>query len=503
MKKLKWMTFLLLIVIASCVKDDSLVKQKSEDLKQDPLTGEQINQIIDGIIDKTGEFNWLDVDDFVLWSAAMNGENIITIGYGSSAYSDLKSSELLKQKKEIFDLVVRLEKEKNSKLKSTGEDVLVYDAPILNFMDVKVANLQTIKELKKKYPDIRYIEPSGYRYFDYETKFKSSSGCETTNSSSISSYDYRSISPGCLVSWTFDRHNIPSAWSYSTGAGIGVGLIDTGVSNYQNLLGSDFNDGYSSGRTITKRGVYVDSVWPWKTKTDGYHDKCGHGTRMAATIASPRNNNGLPVGVAYNCNLVAYRATKNVVLDGYHEQKGVARALTELGNRSDIKVISMSIGHIFSIGRIKDAVKYAYGKGKMIIAAGGTSTEFTNFVGVIFPASMSETVAVTGITDASGYHECAVCHKGGKIDFTVIMQRASNSSRTSVTLGYYSGQKDYVGGSSVSTSTTAGIAALVWARHPTWSRSQVLTKMRQSASLYPNKSSNFGYGSINALLAVQ
>ena len=224
---------------------------------------------------------------------------------------------------------------------------------------------------------------------------------------------------------------------------------------------------------------------------------------MAATIGSPRNDDMLPVGVAYNCNLVSYRATKNVVLDGYHEQKGVAKALTELGNRSDIKIISMSIGHIFSVGRIKDAVKYAYGKGKMIIAAGGTSTEFTNFVGVIFPANMSETVAVTGITDASGYHECAVCHEGSQIDFTVIMQRASNSDRTSVTLGYYAGQKDYVGGSSVSTATTAGIAALIWSRHPTWSRSQVLSKMKQSASLYPNKSSSFGYGSINALLAVQ
>jgi serine protease len=502
MKKLKWMTFLVVILMVGCVKEEPITKQEQAKTNQEPLTGKQINQIIDGIIDETGSFSWLDVDDFVLWSAAMNGENILTIGYGQDAYSNFKSGELLKLKKEIFDLVVRFEKEKNPKLKSTGEDVLIYDDPILNFIDVRVANLETIKELRKNYPDIRYIEPGGYRYFDYDSKFKSSKGC-TTSASSVNSADYRVISPNCLVPWTFDRHNIPAAWSYSTGSGIGVGLIDTGVSNYQSLLGSGFNDGYSSGRTIRKYGVYVDSFWPWSTKTDGYHDKCGHGTRMAATVASPRNNDMLPVGVAYNCNLVSYRATKNVVLDGYHEQKGVARALTELGNRSDIKIISMSIGHIFSVGRISDAVKYAYGKGKMIIAAGGTSTEWTNFVGVIFPASMNETVAVTGITDASGYHECAVCHKGSKIDFTVIMQRASNSERTSVTLGYYAGQKDYVGGSSVSTATTAGIAALIWARHPTWSRSQVLSKMRQSASLYPNKSSNFGYGSINALLAVQ
>ncbi len=502
MKKLKWMTFLLVILMAGCVKEEPITKQEQSESNQEPLTGEQINQVIDDIIDETGSFSWLDVNDFVLWSAAMNGENIVTIGYGQNAYSDFKSSKALKQKKEIFDLIVRLEKEKNPKLKSTGEDILIYDDPILNFMDIKVVNLETIKELRKNYPDIRYIEPGGYRYFNYDSKFKSSKGCSTT-AASINSSDYRVLSPNCLVSWSFDKHNIPAAWSYSTGAGIGVGLIDTGVSDYQTLLGSGFNDGYSSGRTIRKYGVFVDSFWPWSTKTDGYHDKCGHGTSMASTIASPRNDDRLPVGVAYNCNLVSYRATKNVVLDGYHEQKGVARALTELGNRSDIKIISMSIGHIFSVGRIEDAVRYAYGKGKMIIAAGGTSTEWTNFVGVIFPASMSETIAVTGITDANGYHECAVCHIGSKIDFTVIMQRAGNSDRTSVCLGYYAGQKDYVGGSSVSTATTAGIAALIWARHPTWSRNQILSKMQQSASLYPSKSSSFGYGSINALLAVQ
>ena len=39
---------------------------------------------------------------------------------------------------------------------------------------------------------------------------------------------------------------------------------------------------------------------------------------------------------------------------------------------------------VFSVGRIKDAVRYAHGKGKLIFAAGGTSTSFTNFVGVIF-----------------------------------------------------------------------------------------------------------------------
>jgi serine protease len=162
----------------------------------------------------------------------------------------------------------------------------------------------------------------------------------------------------------------------------------------------------------------------------------------------------------------------------------------------------MSIGHIFSAGNISDAIKYAYSKGKMIIAAGGTSTNFTNWAGVIFPASMSETIAVTGITDGSGFTECAVCLKGGGIDFTVVMQRASNSDRTSVCLGYFENTNTYVGGSSVATATTAGMAALIWSKNPTWTRQQVFDKMKQSATFYPNRHSAFGWGSINALAAV-
>jgi len=83
------------------------------------------------------------------------------------------------------------------------------------------------------------------------------------------------------------------------------------------------------------------------------------------------------------------------------------------------------------------------------------------------------------------------------------MQRAGDSGRTSVVAGYNSNTIDYVGGSSVATSTTAGIAALVWSRYPSWTRDQVLTRLKQSAKLYPNRDANFGYGPIDALKAVQ
>jgi len=334
-----------------------------------------------------------------------------------------------------------------------------------------------------------------------ESSSSGGSGCGF-EATALSAADYTTITPNAKAAWTLYQHNIPSAWAYSTGAGVTIGIVDTGVSPNQTLLGSNFNDGLSTGRTIQKYGTYVDSVWPWSSGTDGPNDQCGHGTSMASAAAAPRNDNGLPVGVAYNANLVTYRAASNVVLDGYHEQNGVKNALTALGNNTNVKIISMSMGHIFSVGKISDGIKYAYNKGKLIFCAGGTSFSFTTFVGVIFPASMAETVAVTGVKEGATYVKCDDCHSGSKIEFTVVMERLATGNHAPV-VSYYDNQTDYVGGSSVATATTAGIAALVWAKNPGWTRTQVLTKMRQSAAFYPNKNGSFGYGNINALLAVQ
>jgi len=189
------------------------------------------------------------------------------------------------------------------------------------------------------------------------------------------------------------------------------------------------------------------------------------------------------------------------VLNGYHERKGVANALIALGNRSDVKIISMSIGYPWGIGRIEDAIRYAYARGKLIFAAGGTSTNFTNWYGVIFPATMSETVAVTGVEEQGSYDECDVCHKGSKIDFTMIMERSNNNHQP--VLGFNNNQSQYFGGSSVATAATAGMAALVWAKYPSWTRAQVLQRLKEAADFYPNKSNSYGYGNIDALKAVR
>lgn len=480
----------------SAQTDASLVNQTSQEL----LSINEINTFIDAQLQRGGGFNWNSASDQLLWSAAVHGENLLTIGYGNKGESfstTPNNTRLQSSKNSILETVQRLEGK-------TRKQTIVDEGIVLNLIDVTVENIATIIALRKR-KDIRYIEPSGYSFFtnvNYPQNNRSSSGCNQSPQS-LNSADYRSVAPGSLVSWTYDQHNITQAWAHSTGANVTVAVVDTGLSPNQSLLGNNFNDGYSNGRTVQKYGTFIDSRWWWSNNYDGPNDRCGHGTAMAGTIASPRNNDNLPVGVAYNSNLVSYRATEDVLLNDYHERKGVRDALVQLGNRNDVKIISMSIGYPWGIGAVRDGVRYAHNRGKLIFAAGGTSFDLTNWYPVIFPANMSETVAVTGVTDNGNYQQCDSCHDGSEIEFTIVMERNNNNNRTSTVVGFNNGESKYIGGSSVATATTAGIAALVWSKYPNWSREQVLQRMRQSSELYPNRSSTKGYGNIDALQAVQ
>lgn len=498
MRKNVFYLLLLFFVFTSCNRDDLQNNVANTEItRKDPLTAKQINEKINETIKTKGRFSWNESSDHFLWSGIFQGNKIASIGFGSSFDRSLDADNKAIEN-EILDLIKKYE--------GKTDRILLSSDQYLNQIDVAIEKQETVIALRKM-KNIRYLEPADYRYFENEKQFgttakssSSSSGCGF-ESTALNAADYTTVSPNAKAPWSFTKHNIINAWSYSTGAGVTIGVIDSGVSPEQSLLGSSFNNGLSTGRTISKNGVYVDSVWPWSTGYDGSADKCGHGTSMASAAAAPRNNQGQPVGVAYNANLVTYRAASNVVLDGYHEQNGVKIAFTELGNNNSVKIISMSMGHIFSVGKIEDGVKYAYSKGKLIFCAGGTSTSFTNFVGVIFPAWMPETQAITGVKENTSNQKCDVCHSGSEIDFTYQMERASGSNIP--VLSYYNGQTDYVGGSSVATASTAGIAALVWAKNPSWTRDQVINKMRQSATYYPTPNSDYGYGNINVLQAVQ
>jgi hypothetical protein len=171
-------------------------------------------------------------------------------------------------------------------------------------------------------------------------------------------------------------------------------VFDSGASDDQENLGSAFNSGYSTGRTVTRLSTHYSGWWWWRS-LDPPHDQCGHGTSMCGFATAPRGSDGNAVGVAYNSDLISIRAVEDVIINTSDEKDGVKDALIIAGNNNGVKVVSMSIGTPFWSGTVADGIYYAHNKGKMIVAAAGTSFSWTSWWGVIFPANMSQTVAVT------------------------------------------------------------------------------------------------------------
>lgn len=455
-------------------------------------------------LDQGRIFDWSKASDQLVWSAGSQGYFLFTIGFGKKA-GDVDRS-LVPDHQQLQNQLLALLVEMEGR---PVQEILLQSENNLTQIDVFIKKQTTVSALRRL-PYVRYLEPAAYIYPQQQVSTVQAEAAQATGSGSgcgfeinpLATADFTTITPGARMPWNFSSMQIPAAWSLSTGSGVAIGVIDTGVSSEQALLGSSFADGLSVNRMIQKYGFYVNSFFPWTTTNDGPDDSCGHGTSMVSAMAAPRNNNGRPVGVAYNCNLVSCRASSDVLLNSYHEQNGVKNAFVFLSHHPSVRIISMSMGHVISVGKISDAVKYAYARDRLIVSAAGTSTNYTNFVGVIFPATMDEVVAVTGVKEGASYQACSVCHSGSKVAFTVPMQR-SISGNTIPVNSYYNNADDYVGGSSVATATVAGIAALVWSRYPYWNRAQLMNRLRMSATFYPVKHPAFGHGNINALAAVQ
>ncbi|MFY7787587.1 MAG: S8 family peptidase [Thermoflexibacteraceae bacterium] len=477
-----------------------------------------IDEIIWNQVRQNKPFTWDLVSEDVVWSALKQSDNVLSVGYKPASTSkdirniihniNINEGEWKVARERILAIILEEERKINPSI--TLDKLVAYQENTLPVIDVYVHSLSTIQRLRNSNL-VRYAEPMGYEPTEGKIATEnnkklppiantmSSSGCGgvPADFSLVANTHFTNIAPAAKASWNHAYHGVANAWTKSSGTGIGVMIIDTGISPTQDNFGTQFNQGLSAGRSIQKLvtlprntflGIPTGSV-------ETPDDACGHGTAMAGVLAAPRGTDGNASGIAYNVNLVTVRATADVFLDESREVKGVSDAYVIAGNRSDIRITSMSLGRITSSSQLADAVRYAYNRGKLIFCAGGTSFGWAaGWWGVIFPATMNEVVAVTGMKE--NFTRCDVCHTGSEIDFAVVMERNADGKHA-LTTAMSGNQPATVGGSSVATAQTAGMAALVWARFPTMTRDQVWNKLTTYANYYPNRNGNFGWGAVN------
>jgi subtilisin family serine protease len=269
---------------------------------------------------------------------------------------------------------------------------------------------------------------------------------------------------------------ITSAWNLSSGAGVTVGLTDTGISSSEAEMTSQFAAGQSTGRTL--KLLKVASV-------ASAYDECGHGTRMSSVIAAPRNGSSV-TGVAWKANLVSVHQANGVAAVSSSDAKESVRTAAQNGS----KVIVMAWESLNWFWQVSDEIEYwHYNTQTLFVAAAGTSGCGDGVLdsNVVFPADMDVVLAVTGINYPNGGVPCGI-HYGPEVDVTAYLEVPA--------AGQYTGDVVGIGGSSNATAVVGGVAALIWSRTPTLTRDQVRARLETTAAGYPTRSTSQGYGLI-------
>jgi serine protease len=150
--------------------------------------------------------------------------------------------------------------------------------------------------------------------------------------------------------WHLRQLGLPDAWKLGTGKGVVVAVIDTGVTKVADLADTKFVPGFN-----------------FLSNNANAADDHGHGTHVAGTIAQSTNNK---LGVAGVAPDVSIMPLKVLSAKGSGSVAGIAQAIRWAADHG-ANVINMSLGGPMPIGALASAVKYAHGKGVVVVAAAG------------------------------------------------------------------------------------------------------------------------------------
>ncbi len=156
---------------------------------------------------------------------------------------------------------------------------------------------------------------------------------------------------GQTVDWGVQRIGAPQIWELSSGCGVTVAVIDTGVELTHTDLAANIVSGYDF--------VNDDS---------SANDDNGHGTHVAGIISSINNGAGT-VGVAH-CSKIMPLKVLNA--DGYGYVSDVASAVYYAADNG-ANIINMSLGTTSDSDVLRSAVDYASRRGVLIISAAGNN----------------------------------------------------------------------------------------------------------------------------------
>ncbi|MFC9776745.1 S8 family peptidase [Paenibacillus chitinolyticus] len=271
--------------------------------------------------------------------------------------------------------------------------------------------------------------------------------------------------------WNLPITNTLRGWNFNKGTqDVKVAIVDTGA---------DVNHEDLKGQLIEGYNVLDPTAQPM--------DDVGHGTHVAGIIGA-QVNNGLGVaGMTWYNKIMPVKALDS---SGVGSTYAVAQGIIWATDHG-AKVINLSLGNYASSDFLHDAIKYAYDRDVVLIAASGNdNTERPGY-----PAAYPEVFAVAATDSSNG--RASFSNYGDYIDVA--------APGVSIASTYPQNQYAALSGTSMACPHVTALAALLRSANPSLKNTEVMELMRQTATDIGDKGrdTSFGFGLINVDKAVE
>ena len=313
---------------------------------------------------------------------------------------------------------------------------------------------------------------------------------------------------------------MPSAWDISSGSGIKVAVIDTGITPHSDLTGQivggyDFISSSADARDGNGRDSNPNDQGDWYGNNEcgaGYpaSNSSWHGTHVAGTVAAATNNSKGVASMAFGAKVVPVRVlgkcggSVSDIVDAIVWSSGGSVSGIP-ANANPARVLNLSLGGGGACGSFQAAINTARNNGSVfVVAAGNESQNVSNSS----PANCSGVISVAATTKAgaratySNFGSTIVVSApggagtGGSADILSTLN-SGTTTQGSETYAYYAG-------TSMAAPHVAALAADVLSLNPALTPDQVKNLITANARALPGScSGGCGAGIIDALATLQ
>ncbi|MEV0805645.1 type VII secretion-associated serine protease mycosin [Micromonospora sp. NPDC050200] len=274
--------------------------------------------------------------------------------------------------------------------------------------------------------------------------------------------------------WQLDELRASTAWNTSTGRGVTVAVIDSGVDGSHPDLAGQVLPG-------------IDLVSPAGSDEP---DPVGHGTTVASLIAGRNDDKKGVVGLAPDARILPVRVLddENRYDDAMIVAKGVRWAVD-----NGARVINLSLGGSGDSPALAAALDYAFARDVVVVACTGNVATSTS-PEVWYPAREPGVIAVAGLEGSSD-----ILWSGSITGHATTLTAPATRLVGARPGGYWGVQ-----GTSFASPLVAATAALVRARFPEMSAGDVVNRLLATAKdVGPTgRDDRFGYGVVDPVAAL-